>query len=138
MTALSLSRRDFLALGAVTAAAAAAGVLRDRTEPAGAPSDAVAAAGRRLGALVDDRDGVGDLGEAWLGRHPRRPGLDELVRAISPATFPEELARAGDADLRRLVASAAEDDYRAGRVVAVRGWLLSLTEARLCAICALA
>lgn len=59
--------------------------------------------------------------------------LGRWLRAAHPACTPAEcLVRAGVRDLATLPSRVAAD-FAAGRVVAVDGWLLSRTEAWLCA-----
>lgn len=78
-------------------------------------------------------------------------GRRYLALGIEPADIPLLAARvAGDgtaylrlraADprtLRRLMSEQQRRDFSAGRTVMIDGWVLSLTEARLCAIAALA
>lgn len=105
----------------------------------------------------------GCWGMAWLAGLPTvdssasfqsltRQSLKQWLRAL-PGASQVGLAylqtHPGDADHDRLLASVAgespatlvkrqRDDFNLGRTVTIRGWVLSQTEARLCALAALA
>jgi hypothetical protein len=70
------------------------------------------------------------LGRAQCALRPgpsRAAWLGELAR-----TLPAE-ARRGEAELVEALRLQAMADFRAGRVVSLDGWRVSLTEARICA-----
>ena len=55
-----------------------------------------------------------------------------LLRAV--ATGRRAVHRATDRELRQVVARAARQDFVDGRTTQLDGWVVSLTEARLCAL----
>ena len=77
--------------------------------------------------LFRDKQAAARLGRAYL---EGRPSAD--LASLEWPSLP-----AGGA-LRRRVARQIRADFAAGRVVCVQGWLLSETEARICAMAALA
>ena len=95
-----------------------------------------------LNILVPDMAAAGRLGRSYLTAHPTELDLQRLVDDVPG---PLRLASGTDsidsipkavliARARRVVI----DDYRTGRVVDIDGWVLSITEARLYALAALA
>lgn len=118
----AIDRRRFLALGAIAISVAAASACEGSGE-AGAfgQPDLLAPLGpdvvRRLGQRY--RQSVPSESDA--------PRLEAAIRASRPWT-----ARIG---VRHPpIADQVRDDFDAGRTVVVDGWLLSVTEARQCAL----
>ena len=96
--------------------------------PAGAASAAVLSHPRLL-ELLQDRRLVRELGERYRALVPAESDADALTRAILPqaeASSAAVLRDRLDDDVRR--------DFNAGRTVTVNGWILSVTEARQCAL----
>ncbi len=89
-----------------------------------------------LAQVLSNRTSVVRVGAAYLGTAPedadpsimiermRRHG-DALVRALETGS---------PGQVRRLVARDVREDFAQARIVKVDGWLLSQTEARLCAL----
>ena len=67
------------------------------------------------------------IGAAYLRSRPAN-GLDAAALA---AALP---AGKTVAELRSAIAASVRDDFAASRVVTVDGWMLAITEARLCAL----
>ncbi len=87
-----------------------------------------------LVALLHKRRLARELGRAYLwGRSPG-PDRNELVDQVLPLARQQELTSAPRWQLREAVRERIEADYRRGRPVSVAGWLLSETEASLCAL----
>lgn len=79
------------------------------------------------------------LGRAYLwSRNYRRvgehPTAQDLVSRIIPRHQTSALDLLNKRELRRWVRARVEEDFHAVRVVSVGGWMLSETEARLCAL----
>jgi hypothetical protein len=70
------------------------------------------------------------LGLAYLATLPHAPTPDTLAAAVMRAL-------PGARALRTEVSALIRQDYAAGRIECLDGWLLSVTEARLCALTAL-
>jgi hypothetical protein len=89
----------------------------------------------RLAGLLAHRNSARSLGRAALGALPgatTAPALAAAVLGDLPAGT--RLADTSDDDLRSLVATRVREDFDAGQTVQVDGWILSCTEARLCAL----
>jgi hypothetical protein len=128
-----VSRRAFLALcGAAGAAGATAGVwkLVDGEERDWRPT------ARRLGAAFSDAVAARAVGNAYLASNPRERDGRRLVARLRAASSDWSRVRRSD-DVRRLAAVEVRRDYEAGRIANAGGWMLSLTEARLCGLAVL-
>jgi hypothetical protein len=93
----------------------------------------------RLARVLRERDSARAIGREYLRSLPRGAGAGVLVDAIAldlPGGH-AVLASAGDGGLRALLAERSSVDFGEGRTVRLRGWVLSETEARLCALAAL-
>jgi hypothetical protein len=131
----SLARRKLLQhlvlaalLGALPASLRRAG--------AGARAEALAA---RLTGCLSDAGGAYRLGAAYLVVAPEEADRARLALHIAGgAARARALARRDTPDLRRWLRGRQRRDFAAGRTVEVAGWVLSRTEARLCALVALA
>jgi hypothetical protein len=128
----ALSRRHILAaIGAAGALETARGWAAARV---GTPDPAV----ERLVGLFKHRDSARAIGAAYLALHPAEANTDHLVEVIThPPEDPLLIAHAGDAELRAWVRRRQAHDFATGNIVKLDGWLLSATEARLCALAAL-
>jgi len=130
------SRRRFLAGAAAAAVPIALAPLKPwRTlyEVTGAQGPAA-----RLAGVLRPRRGARLLGRRALVAL-EGPSSRELTAQVV-ATLPggtKALADASDDKLRGLLARSSHDDFAAERTVRCGGWVLSATEARLCALAAL-
>jgi hypothetical protein len=88
----------------------------------------------RLAALLGDAEGPRTLGAAWLALNPGEGGRSKLVRGLlgDLGGFRARFLEAEE--LKNRVAERIRSEYAAGTVVQVEGWILSLTEIRLCAL----
>lgn len=78
------------------------------------------------------------LGQRYLELTPREADIKTLTVLIGRT--PEnttQLLRAGRNQLRTLLAAQQRTDFGSGRTVSIDGWVLSETEARLCALAVL-
>jgi len=92
----------------------------------------------RLVRSAKERRALRSIGIAYLSSLNERPSLEAIAAGWFPT--PTDRARALTQTPRELferVAARARDDYRLDRVVNVRGWLLSETEARFAVLTAL-
>jgi len=80
--------------------------------------------------LFDNPARATALGRAYLATFPTAPDADALAAAVMDGI-------PASPDLRQAVAARIRADYAASRIECLDGWLLSRTEARLCAIAAL-
>jgi hypothetical protein len=85
-------------------------------------------------AHILDHVRIQELGRAYLAATPTERSAAELTRLLLPG----QSAGLDDDTLRDRLRAQVLDDFTAGRVTLVDGWILSLTEARQCALLALA
>lgn len=85
-----------------------------------------------------DQDTLRALGLAYRTANPAEDSVSELTRLLrtSPGMPGDSLA--GQEVLRRQLQTEVVDDFSAGHIAVVDGWLLSATEARQCALFSLA
>ena len=133
-----MKRRKFIILAGVGAVAIAVPVAMRRRRhnslavPLGQPDF--------LGHICDETT-VRQIGDAYCARNPDEREEDKLV-SLLVATSAGDGHRAKDGvksavdstRVLRQLDGAIRDDYAAGRVVTVKGWVLSVTEARQCAL----
>ena len=126
-----IARRSFLA-GVAAALASGAGSWL----PACAREDPLE---RALRGLPPDREAAAEVGAELLALEPdaARPGV--LVERVARGRGDRlrELARTDPAGLAELLREQHRADFAEDRVVLVRGWVLSQTEAALFALAAL-
>ena len=96
----------------------------------------VSPAGRFAG-LLADRGSAAAVGRAYLATTPSEARTDVLVSRLT-ASLERGTGSPGDDGLRRLLAMRIDRDFEEERVATLDGWVVSVTEARLCALCALA
>ena len=72
------------------------------------------------------------VGIAYLERHPEERDCQRILRELDLGPMKMDCAQ-----IRGLVVQRQREDFARGRVVRVEGWILSETEARLCALAAL-
>lgn len=121
---MTLDRRQFLQLATagLLASLTTAACARDRARDARALAEP-----ELLGMLGADR--VRELGERYRRMVPKERSAAALRAAILDGARGEA---------RPSVAQQVRDDFAAGRIVLVDGWVLSATEARQCALFSLA
>jgi hypothetical protein len=92
-----------------------------------------------LPGAVGDVGAARRIGRAYLEANPGEQNLDGLLAAIDAALSGETGAAEGDAErLLTALQHAVPAEYLRGESVNVRGWVLSVTEARVYAVLALA
>ena len=95
-----------------------------------------------LNILVPDMAAAGRLGRSYLAAHPAEVDFQRLADGVvGPLLLPTAAYAVNSTPESELIASARRlvvDDYVAGRIVDIDGWVVSITEARLYALAALA
>lgn len=129
-----LTRRRFIALGAISLAAASAGTVK---LIGGNGADPRKRLPRRVAASFTDLRSATLVGEAYRREHAGENDRRRLVNLLS-ASNGAWLRVSRPAEIRRLARAEAHRDYRGERMAAVGGWYLSQTEVRLCALASLA
>jgi hypothetical protein len=113
-----MTRRPRISRRAVSAALLFA--LTPRAASAGGPREMVVS-------LFSHLPSARAIGAAYLRSSPANTLDAETLAASLPAA-------ASVADLRLAIAARVRDDFANARVAMVDGWMLSVTEARLCAL----
>ena len=122
-----LTRRSFLALGAVVVAGGAAAAARLLTDD----GEEWTGDGATVAQLFDEPEAVRELGKAYLAQSGER----DPARLLDPAV--QRALRARDAEaLRRAVRARAAQEAAADELISVNGWLVAPTEARVAALLA--
>ncbi len=89
-------------------------------------------------ASLRDRASAREVGSAYLAAHPGQ-GRPQIVAALREALgIPAAAPVFGRRAMAFKIDRARSDDFGAGRVIELDGWILSRTEAQLCALAALA
>jgi hypothetical protein len=87
--------------------------------------------------LVADEQAARYLGRRYLLARPGVPGSSALAAEIVGADDYAGWLWANVDERRRRLAARVADDFAAGRVVELDGWVLAEAEAKLCALAAL-
>jgi hypothetical protein len=122
-----LSRRSLLRLSA-TAALAILGAGR------GSQTSRSRLLATRLRSLLPHDAAAVALGTRYLVQTPSEASPERLVAALAAGRRGGVMAGLGHRRLGALLARRIRSDFAAGRTVAVHGWIVSLTEARLAAL----
>jgi hypothetical protein len=130
---LRFTRRTFLAGLAAGIVGAALG-LRQYWSGGGVTREAM-----RLAGVLRHPDSAALLGRLYLDGNPKEANAARLVTLIGAAHGPAlpPVTAAPDESLRSGLEERIRNDFIHGDTVAVDGWLLSITEARLCALVSL-
>jgi hypothetical protein len=130
---LRVTRRTVLAGLAAGIVGAAVGLRLYRSGGDALPEAA------RLAGMLPHADSAARLGRRYLHGKPREADAATLVTLISSARGPAlpPISATTDEALRADLDERIRHDFIIGNTVAVDGWLLSITEARLCALVSL-
>ena len=92
-------------------------------------------AAARIRGVLEDSGAVAEIGRAYLDGLSRWPTVGELVAQLLPPGASFQAVRSiEEAALRDSLNARRTADYREGRVVNCKGWLVTATEGRLAAI----
>jgi hypothetical protein len=91
----------------------------------------------RLQALIYDRSAARRLGQLYVRQVPSEDDPRTLARltVTSLGAQPADLSALDRTSLRHWVEARVRGDFASGTTVQLDGWVLSRTEARLCALC---
>jgi hypothetical protein len=135
---LPSNRRRFLGMASLSGLGAGALLLGQDVRPPDDTTHEEHTLSERITSLLADWRKLKDLGEARLDQLRPRGTLGGLIRDLYPE--PDEVHEAlgrPNATLRAELSQRVAGDFRAGRVESVSGWLVSRTEASICAMSAL-
>jgi hypothetical protein len=89
--------------------------------------------------LFDHLESARVIGRTYLQRYPHEASVLELETRLAHSLNDRPIGHhAGRAALAGMLAETIRKDFAADRIVTLHGWVLSRTEARLCALAALA
>jgi hypothetical protein len=128
-----MTRREWMSLCVGLLGAASGG----GPPPALRPATGTVSASGLLARTFRHAESARVIARAYLATAPREAAPDVLLAELS-ATLglsPARLAAGADgAALAARVRQAVREDFAAGRIVRLEGWLLSVTELRICAL----
>ena len=125
-----MKRREFIGIAAVSTAAVVVPALAR-----GDTSVAATLAYPRLLQLLHDEQIVRDLGRRYREIVPAEDSADTLVDAIMAGESAEfSIQHAATPSLCARVHEQVQRDFASSRTVTIDGWVLSVTEARQCAL----
>ncbi len=135
--ARGMNRREFLVVSLGGACAVFLQARRSRTTTAGLPRQDLLRA--RLSGLLRHTDSARIVGREYLHRYPQEATVPVLLGLIAAEGTGGQaaLSKVADAELRALLDHEMRRDFSDEKVVQLQGWILSVTEARLCALMAL-
>jgi hypothetical protein len=90
-----------------------------------------------LAKLLRHEESACVIGREYLRNAPQEKDREILFNLISSGLGQESVSMSDDEALRKRLRLQIRRDFAAERVVRVHGWILSITEARLCALAAL-
>ncbi len=93
----------------------------------------------RLPGLLEHRSSATAVGREYLRAVPAERGTGSLVTAIVSRLGEQRTGAqvASRAELQAMVADGVRNDFDAGLTLRLQGWIVSRTEARICALAAL-
>ena len=127
----AIPRREFL--WQVLSACAAGVIVPVRVAWGGQSGQVDRAATTGAGYFGDQADAVRAVGEAYLRQLGRDTSRESVAAAARGALDAIDRARDQPGAIRALV-RAVRDDFERGRSVQLEGWILSRTEAEICAL----
>jgi hypothetical protein len=131
---MHISRRAFLAAAALAAAGGGGAAYRLFSDDGFDPDLEQTA---EIARLFDELEPARRIGRVYLSAHPDEADEPALVRLLEAMPGWDRALEASPARLGELARSALARDFERGLTVTVDGWILSRTEARLCALVAL-
>lgn len=121
-----MKRRDFILLSGTGLAAMSAGLTGCEKN---AQAEAALATPLQLGSTIPE-NALAEIGNAYLEMFPDESSKDKLLQLLA-----EPLDEAAPPDsLRASVIRNITADFASGNTVVVKGWVISRTEARQCAL----
>jgi hypothetical protein len=125
----AVPRREFLWQALAACASGVLVPLRPASAQS-APVDRAAAMG--AGYFGDQADAVRAVGEAYLRQLGRETTRDSVVAAARGAL--DAIGSRNRVGATRALVEAVREDFERGRTVQLEGWILSRTEAEICAL----
>jgi hypothetical protein len=92
----------------------------------------------KLTDFYSDKESARIVGLEYLRTVPTERDAGELAKLICSPLDHDQILRASTVEIKALLRHQQREDFENERIVKVNGWILSQTEARLCALAALA
>jgi len=95
---------------------------------------------KKITGFYSHKNDAAVIGLEYLNSAPEEVDMQKLIHLICPSDSDKyrQLADASSDDAHDLIVGWQREDFEHGRIANVAGWLLSETEARVCALTALA
>ena len=123
-----MKRKDFIQLSAFTAAAISFPLLHSCSPTAGSKILSNPVFLSRL----FDKKAINEAGKAYLQKKPAEDDNDKLIQLLSGNS---SIANSTDETaIHKYLDQKVRQDFEVGNTVLVKGWVLSVTEARQCAL----
>ena len=122
-----MKRRDFIQLSAFTAAAIGFPLLHSCNQSA----ENEMAEPLFLSRLFDEK-GISDAGKAYIKKTPLENDKNKLIQLLSDDS--EILKSSDQKAIYQYLDEKVKQDFETGNTILVNGWVLSITEARQCAL----
>lgn len=81
---------------------------------------------------ISDPKTLSEIGAAYINKHPAEKKEDQLTGLLLTDNTGHSISKT--ADLPLLLDQKITNDFKTGKTVVVSGWVLSVTEARQCAL----
>lgn len=86
-------------------------------------------------ATINDPTTLAELGNSYLKQVPDENSASQLVEYLLVSSTGEAIPETTDSlTLQTLLLQKVQADFQSGKTVVIRGWVLSRTEARQCAL----
>jgi hypothetical protein len=133
----TIHRRQFLLLALGLAGSVAVGSKLSRAAEGWLSQGSLRA---KLTALFIHQESAQAIGRAYLQSYPREADIQTLEDQIAQGIAGGRtlLIATGKPQVSKLLTDRIRQDFATDQVVKVQGWILSITEARLCALTTLA
>ena len=123
-----MKRRDFIQLSGFAAAAISFPFLHSCSPSA---TERAFSKPQFVSRLFDEQM-IRDAGESYLQKTPSENNEDKLIQLLAGN---DAIAKSGDEKaIHQYLDEKIKRDFETGKTVMVKGWVLSLTEARQCAL----
>jgi hypothetical protein len=135
----SVSRRQFVAATIVAAALPLLSTVPWVARTSSGRFNQAAGVSAQLAAVLRSRTSAVVIGEAYLAAYPGERDAAHLGNLIAADVDTRPLLESlAPEQLGAVIGAIVQRDFALGRTVEIDGWLLARTEARLCALTALA
>jgi hypothetical protein len=83
---------------------------------------------------ICDLNTIRDIGMTYRLQAPEESGADKLTDLLSADSAGKTISSTDDLFIQNLINQKIKHDFETGNIVIVKGWVLTITEARQCAL----